>query len=124
MKQLTKPFYLALGWLCVGLGIIGVILPILPTTPFLIVAVWAFSRSSPRIAKAIRDNPLIGPYIVDWENHGVIPARAKALAMAAMTVSFGGMLVFTTLPMIALAALGATMLTVAAYILTRPSSKP
>jgi uncharacterized protein len=124
MKQLTKPFYLALGWLCVGLGIIGVILPILPTTPFLIVAVWAFSRSSPRIAKAIRDNPTIGPFIVDWETHGIIPKRAKALAVAAMTFSFGGMLFFTALPVIAIAGLGAVMISVGAYILTRPSSKP
>ncbi len=124
MKRLTKPFYLALGWLCVGLGIIGVILPILPTTPFLIVAVWAFSRSSPRIAKLIRDNPTIGPFIVDWETHGIIPARAKALAVVAMSFSFGGMLFFTALPVFVLAGLGATMLGVGAYILTRPSSKP
>ena len=84
LKGLAKPFYLAVGWISVALGVIGVVIPILPTTPFLIVAVWAFSRSSPVFAERIRNHPVVGPYIRDWQDFGVIPVKAKILACLMM----------------------------------------
>jgi uncharacterized protein len=78
-------FYLGLGWLSVGLGIVGIILPILPTTPFLLVAVWAFSRSSPEMAEKLRNHPQAGPYIRDWQDYGVIPMTGKVLAIIMMS---------------------------------------
>ncbi len=120
----TRPAYLALGWASVGLGIVGVIFPVLPTTPFLLVALWAFSRSSPRLAQRIRSNPKLGPYIRDWEEFGVIPVKAKLLAVAMMAGSFAYLRFATPAPAW-LAAVGAVMLVaVSGYILTRPGRRP
>lgn len=117
-------FYLALGWLCVALGVLGIILPILPTTPFLLLAVAAFSRSSPELAARLRNHPIAGPYIRAWQDHGVIPTKAKALAIVMMTVMGIYLAGFSTLP--GWAALGGCVLLVAiaAYILTRPGNTP
>ena len=117
-------FYLALGWLSVALGIVGIILPILPTTPFLLVAVWAFSRSSPELAARLRNNPHAGPYIVAWQDYGVIPAKAKVLAMTMMTIMGGYLWGWSGLPLWASAGAIAVLVAVAAYILTRPSLPP
>jgi uncharacterized protein len=117
-------FYLGLGWLCVGLGILGIIMPILPTTPFLLVAVWAFSKSSPALAEKLRNHPVAGPYIRNWQDHGVIPRKAKVLAifmMAAMGTYLAG---FSGLPGWAALAACAILIAVAAYILTRPDQPP
>ena len=65
---LRKPLLLGTGWLCVGLGALGVVMPLFPTTPFLLVAVWAFSRSSPELAEKIRNHPVVGPFIRDWQD--------------------------------------------------------
>jgi uncharacterized protein len=117
-------FYLCLGWLCVGLGAIGIIMPVLPTTPFLLLAVWAFSRSSPELAEKLRNHPLVGPTIRSWQDHGVIPVKAKLLAiimMAAMGVYLVG---WSGVPNWVALTVVITLLAVAFYILTRPSIPP
>ena len=108
------------GWFCVGLGSLGIILPILPTTPFLIVAVWAFSRASPELAERIRSHQRFGPYIVAWEQHGVIPTFAKLLAVAMMTTSFAWLTLATQAPMPVKIAVGVLLAAVAGFIVTRP----
>ncbi len=121
---LARPAFLALGWASVGLGIIGVIFPVLPTTPFLLVALWAFSRSSPELAERIRNNPRLGPYIRDWEEFGVIPPKAKLLAMAMMAGSFAYLWFGTAAPAWAAILVAAILAAIAAYILTRPGRRP
>ncbi len=120
----VRLFYLALGWLSVGLGVVGIILPILPTTPFLIVAVWAFSKSSPALAERLRNHPTAGPYIRGWQDHGVIPVAGKVLSTVMMAVVGVYLVTFTTLPTWAVLAVCAGMAGIAAYILTRPSVAP
>jgi uncharacterized membrane protein YbaN (DUF454 family) len=121
--KVTRPFYLLLGWTCVVLGGIGVFLPVMPTTPFLIVAVWAFGKSSPALAARIRSHRIIGPYIRDWQDQGVIPLRAKVSAVVMMTAA-ALYLYFAGIVPVWLAVLTSiTMLAVAAYIVSRPSSK-
>jgi uncharacterized protein len=117
-------FYLGVGWLCVGLGVIGIILPILPTTPFLIVAVWAFSRSSPELAEKLRSHHIAGPYIRDWQDHGVIPKGGKILAIAMMSVMGIYIAGFSALPGWAAIAACLVLVAVGVFILTRPSVKP
>jgi uncharacterized protein len=124
MKHLTKPFYLAIGWLCVGLGIIGIILPFLPTTPFLIVALWAFSRSSPALAQKLRDNPTFGPYLRDWQDHGVIPPSAKIFAVVAMGFSFVCFALFAAMPIAIVVLFAIALLAIATFVVTRPGSPP
>lgn len=120
-NRLVKPLYYLLGWVCVLLGIAGIIMPILPTTPFLLVAVWAFSRASPALAAKIRNHPQAGPYIRDWEDHGVIPFRAKLLATAMMTAMAIAMFVWASLPLWFPVGMTLAMVLVGIYIWTRPS---
>jgi uncharacterized protein len=117
-------FYLALGWLSVGLGIIGIILPILPTTPFLLVAVWAFSKSSPELAEKLRNHPKAGPYIRAWQDHGVIPKTGKILATSMMSVMMVYLAAFSALPLWAVFVAAVVFVSVEAFILTRPSEPP
>ena len=83
-----RPLLLILGWLMVGLGCVGIFVPGLPTVPFLLVALWAFSKSSERFHDWLYNHPRMGPPLRDWREHGAIPLRAKILAIATMLVSF------------------------------------
>jgi uncharacterized protein len=117
-------FYLAFGWLCVGLGVMGVIMPILPTTPFLLLAVWAFSRSSPELAAKLRYHHLVGPYIRAWQDHGVIPVKAKIMALVMMAAMGGYIAFYSTLPLWAVYASCLVLVAVGIYIFMRPSKAP
>lgn len=121
MKALRRPLLLGTGWLCVGLGFVGIILPLLPTTPFLLVALWAFSRSSPELAQRIRTNRYAGKYVRDWEDEGVIPPSAKVFAIVMMSAALAYMHVGSRAPLWAVILAGVVITAVAAYILTRPS---
>lgn len=118
-RRLSRPVYLAIGWGCVGLGIAGAILPLLPTTPFLLVALWAFSRSSPAAAAWLRSHPRLGPYIVDWQDHGVIPLRAKVFAVAMMSASFAWLVLATDVSVYGKAGVGIILAVVAGFVTTR-----
>lgn len=76
--------WLSIGILALGLGILGVFLPLLPTTPFMILAAAAFARSSDRLHNWLLAHPSFGPMIVNWQRHGAISARAKRLSLIAM----------------------------------------
>ena len=118
----AKPALLALGWICVGLGTVGLVVPGLPTTIFLIIALWAFSKSSERFHAWLYDHPRFGPPLRAWSEHGVVPVRAKILAVVFMTASWLIVTLWVAESWIAPAIMGAVLLTVAAFILTRPST--
>ncbi len=111
----------ALGWICVGLGAIGVVLPVMPTTVFLLIALWAFARSSPSLHAWLLNNPHFGPYITDWENHRVIPVRAKTIALTMMTASALWLIFGANISLYVVLGIIAVMIVAAAFILTRPS---
>jgi uncharacterized membrane protein YbaN (DUF454 family) len=123
VKALRRPLLLGTAWLCVGLGAVGIILPLLPTTPFLLVAVWAFSRSSPEMAAKIRNHPIAGAYVRDWEDEGVIPLGAKIIAITMMLAMLGFLHFGSGAPPWAVIAAGVVMAIAAIYILTRPSRR-
>ena len=123
VKALKRPLLLAIGWVCVGLGALGIIMPLFPTTPFLLVAVWAFSKSSPELAERIRNHRIAGPYVRDWQDEGVIPLGAKLVAMAMMAAAFAYLTLFSAVPVWAVSAAGLVMLAAAIFILTRPSHR-
>ncbi len=119
--RIGKYIYLSIGWICVGLGGLGVIMPVLPTTPFLLVAVWAFSRSSPELAAKIRSHPTFGPIIRNWQDHGVIPVYAKVLAIAMMAGAGIYLIAYSPAPDWVAYLSAAVMATVGIYLVTRPS---
>ena len=75
------------GVLCVGLAILGAILPILPTTVFLIMATACFAKSSPRMQRKLLNNKTFGPLICDWQQHKSIPRKAKRIALLMIVLS-------------------------------------
>jgi len=75
-----------LGVVCVGLAILGAILPILPTTVFLIMATACFAKSSPRMQRKLLNNKTFGPLIHEWQQHRSIPRKAKRIAL--LTIIF------------------------------------
>ena len=115
---------LAVGWLFLALGAIGAFLPVIPTVPFLLVTAWAWSKSSKRLHAWLYGNPTYGPYLVAWSKYGVIPRRAKFMAVGMMALGWVAMTVFVAeslwLPLI----VGAVQAAVSVFILTRPSAPP
>ncbi len=75
------------GLACVGLAILGAILPILPTTVFLIMATACFAKSSPRMQKKLLENKTFGPLIHEWQQHRSIPRKAKRIALLTIVLS-------------------------------------
>lgn len=110
--------------MALALGTIGVFLPVLPTTPFVLVAAWCFSKGSKRLHRRLLEDPRFGPMVRDWELHGVIRLRAKLLSAAVMVPLVAWMVVFTE------ALWWAKALTVLlagvglGFVWTRPSSPP
>jgi len=116
--------YFTLGWLCVALGLVGVVLPVLPTTPFLLLALWCFARSSPRFHGWLYHHRVFGPPLREWHEYRVIPLRAKILALAAMTASALYVLLGTNAPWYAAATMILVMAIGAGFILRSPSKRP
>ena len=79
----------ALGLICVGLGLIGIVLPILPTVPFMLLAAFFFARSSERLHNWLITHPIFGPPIVDWQSSGAINPRVKRIATVSIGVVYG-----------------------------------
>ena len=123
LERATRLGYLALGCLFVALGVIGAFLPVLPTTVFLIGALWAFSMSSKRLETWLLEHPRFGPRLVAWRAHRVIPMRAKLFAWGSMVASLTIMIV-TRVPVWAIATAAALMLVGVVYIARRPSRPP
>jgi uncharacterized membrane protein YbaN (DUF454 family) len=83
----TRPLYVALGWLFFALGVLGAFLPVLPTTPFMLLAAWAFGIGSERFERWLLEHPRFGPGIRRFRAHRVVPLRAKVAAWATMTLT-------------------------------------
>jgi len=117
----TKALFV-FGWLCVGLGAVGAILPLLPTTPFLLLALWAFARSSPKFQSWLWSHDILGPYVRDWVTYHAIPVKAKILAVLMMSLSLAWLIFYSTLSPYLIAFIGLCLACVASYLLTRPNS--
>lgn len=116
---MTRPLFLGFGWFFVALGVVGIALPLLPTTPFLLLAALCFGRGSPRTRAWLVEHPRLGPPIRDWEERGAISRRAKLLACGAMAASLGLGLALH-LPRYALVLQALCLGGAAIFILTRP----
>ncbi len=89
MNSLAKIFLIATGTLCVGLGFIGVFLPVLPTTPFLLLAAFCYARSSKSLHHWLLTNRCFGEYFKNYHERRGMRLRHKVLALIVMWVSIG-----------------------------------
>jgi len=121
LRAAARLGWLALGFVCVALGIIGALLPLMPTTIFLILAAGCFARSSPRLEAWLLDHPRFGPTLRAWRRDRAIPRRAKLLACTGITAGYAIFLA-TAAPHWPLElGVAAAMAACAGFIVTRPS---
>ena len=107
------------GWIFVGIGFVGIFTPLLPTTPFLLLAVWCFVRSSEKAHAWIYRQPVLAKLLNDWQLHGAISRKSKILATIMIALSLSGVW-FTADSLWVLAGVTVFLLGVIIFILTRP----
>ncbi|KIZ37824.1 MULTISPECIES: YbaN family protein [Stutzerimonas stutzeri subgroup] len=88
-NPLIRSILLGVGWLAVVLGFVGIFLPVLPTTPFLLLAAACFVRSSQRFYDWLVGHPRLGPWFRDYLEGNGIPLKGKVYAIATMWISIG-----------------------------------
>jgi uncharacterized membrane protein YbaN (DUF454 family) len=120
MRLLT----LAAAWLLVAIGIIGVFLPVLPTTPFMILAAALFAKSSPRFEQWLLDHPRYGQPLTDWRRQGAISRQAKIASVSLMSASYVIVLFFGPPQLWLKLLIGAILIACAAFVLSRPQPHP
>ncbi|KAA9010090.1 YbaN family protein [Histidinibacterium aquaticum] len=122
LKTIRRLLWLGLGLLALSLGAAGAIFPLLPTTPFIILAAFAFGQSAPGWQRRLEANPAFGPAIADWRAQGAISPRYKALAVGMMAAALGLSLILHAAPV--LVAVQAVVMSLAAlFILSRPNGE-
>lgn len=119
-----RHLFFVLGWIFFLLGFIGVFLPVMPTTPFMLLALWAFARSSERFHNWLYHHPVLGPPLQQWHQYRVIPPVAKILSVSFMSISVISISLFSTVALWLKLSIGLSMLLVAIFILSMPSQPP
>ena len=120
---MKKIILISLGWLCVGLGFIGIFVPGIPTTIFLIIALWAFTKSSKKLRNWLLNHKRFGPILNNWQQYKVVPRRAKILMVVLM--SLASILFYYSLQNLYLTiGLVIILVLVAIYVISLPSKIP
>ncbi|MXW91034.1 MAG: DUF454 domain-containing protein [Rhodospirillaceae bacterium] len=118
-----RAVWFAIGFVALLLAALGAVLPLLPTTVFLLVAAFAFARSSDRWHAWLLSHRVFGPLIADWRDHRAIDRRAKILSAASMAAVFGISLALGAGTLV-LAVQAVVLGAAAAFVLSRPSPPP
>ena len=123
--QIARPLYLLVAVGSLMAGILGMVLPLLPTTPFLLLAAWAGGRGSPRFQRWLCGHRWFGPPIEAWRREGAVPRSAKVTATLMLACSWLGMVVMAT-PAIGLAVAAFGFVGLGAFLWSRPlpSARP
>lgn len=119
-----RPVYFYLGWLFFTVGSVGVVVPVLPTTPFMLLALWAFSKSSQRFHDWLYHHRFFGPPLQKWHQYRVIPLSAKCVAIPVMLASLVYLLLFSDTHLLVKLLAVALMGYGAYFILSKPSRPP
>ncbi|HEY9079615.1 YbaN family protein [Magnetovibrio sp.] len=116
-----RVLFLGLGWLFFCLGVVGAFLPVMPTTVFMIMALWAFANSSRNLHTWLYTHEKFGPALQQWDRERVIPVHAKLAALGGMLISLIYVTVFSGAPPLAIAAAVAFIAFGAVYVISKPS---
>lgn len=118
-RALVRLLWRALAVLSLALAMVGLVLPLLPTVPFLLLAAWAASKGWPALETWLLNHTHFGHHIRSWRDHGAVPRRAKWLATVMMTGS-AVMLMFMPVPLAVQIGVPAVMATIALWLWLRP----
>mgnify|MGYP001334408464 CR=1 FL=1 len=118
---MKKSILLGIGWLCVGLGFVGVFVPGIPTTIFLIIALWAFAKSSKKFHTWLINHKKFGPLLKNWQDHKVVPNKAK-VSMVVLQILAVVIFYLFTKNIIFSILLALILVFVAWYVLSLPST--
>ena len=117
--MLKKYIYITLGLIFVGLGFLGVFLPGIPTTPFVLLGSWFFSRSSKTLENWLVNHKTFGPFIMDWRKYKGIKRKSKIVAISVIIPTFT-FSIYSSSSINIKILLGAFCITLCTYLLTRP----
>jgi len=120
---MKKIILITIGWSCVGLAFVGTFVPGIPTTIFLIIALWAFAKSSKKFHSWLLNHKRFGPILQNWESHKVVPRKAKIL-MVILQISAVIIFHYSLQNIYLTAILIITLIFVARYVLSLPSELP
>ncbi len=120
LRMLRRHLWTLVGTVSLGLGVVGILVPLLPTTPFLILAAYLFSRGSRRLHGWLLNHPMLGPPIQHWREHQAISGRAKASALVAILLVLA-LSVVLGVPGWLLAVQAVVLAVVAVFLVTRPA---
>ncbi len=120
-SPVVRALFLVAGVVSLSLGIAGVFLPVLPTTPLVLLAAACFARSYRPFHEWLIGHRLFGPIVKEWQEHRSIPRRTKAVAIATMAMTLGASIVFAVEPRWLKAALGALGVVLAVWLYRLPS---
>lgn len=124
VQRVKRGLLVTLGFLCLALAAVGVLIPFLPTVDFLLLAAFFFYRGSPRLHAWLLSLPGAGPVIRDWEEHRVIRKKGKAMSVLMLSLAFAYVVFFSTIQPISRVLMALLWIVIAAYILSRPSNRP
>ncbi|MBL4812247.1 MAG: YbaN family protein [Rhodobacteraceae bacterium] len=119
-SKILRGFWFITGALALLAGAIGIFLPVIPTTPFVILAAFAFGKSAPKLQAKLEANKTFGPIIAQWKQSGAIAPRYKIMALAMMAAAFG-LSLYAGLAAYILIIQAVCLSCAALFILTRPN---
>jgi len=119
--SLLRLAYFIGGWLSLAFGVAGIILPLLPTTPFVLLAAFCFSKSSRRFHNWLLNHKVFGGLIRDWQHHGVISLKAKCLATVSIVLMLSISFYFVPVSLTVMLVVILCILAVLTFIWSRPS---
>ncbi|WP_456409926.1 YbaN family protein [Oceanithermus sp.] len=123
-RPLHPALFTALGLVFLALAGLGALLPVLPTTPFVLLALWALAKGSPRLHAYLLNHRRFGATARAWEEQRAIPLRGKVLATTTVTLTALYLIAFSELPVWFVGISVALMAYGVAFVLTRPTAKP
>ena len=119
-RRIAVLLWRAVAVLSLGLGMVGIVLPVMPTVPFLLVSAWAASKGWPAFEAWLVKHPRFGPPIVQWRERGAVPRRLKWFSSLAMTASAIGLQFFGQIPLLLRIGVPLVMLSVGIWLWLRP----